>query len=134
VAIWLVAAAAVLFTAYADAYSTIAAAAAVLLYISYVLPTAIGAVAYGRWWRQMGPWHLGRWFQPLAVVSVLGCAALVVIGIQPPNEKAAIVVPGMAAILLLLWFAFARRHFPGPPHGIQSQQRAESLAIGEGQT
>ena len=69
--------------------------AAVLLYISYVLPTAIGAVAYGRWWTGMGPWHLGRWFRPLAVVSVVGCAALVAIGMQPPNEKAVYVVGGM---------------------------------------
>lgn len=115
-AIWLVATAAVLFTVYADAYVTIAASAAVLLYISYVLPTAIGAVAFGRWWTVMGPWHLGPWFRPLAVVSVLGCGALVVIGMQPPNEKAAYVVGGMIVVLAAVWFASARRTFPGPPH------------------
>ncbi|HET6574722.1 MAG TPA: amino acid permease [Fimbriiglobus sp.] len=115
VAVWLVAAAAVLFTAYARAYATIAASAAVLLYISYVLPTAIGAVAYRRWWTEFGPWHLGRWFRPLAVVSVAGCAALVVIGVQPPNEKATYVVGGMALALVVGWLAAARRRFPGPP-------------------
>jgi amino acid transporter len=115
-AIWLVAIAGVLFTAYAEAYATIAAAAAVLLYISYVLPTAIGAIAYGRWWTEMGPWHLGRWFRPLAVLSVLGCGLLVIIGMQPPNEKAAFVVAGMIVALLSGWFAFARKSFPGPPH------------------
>lgn len=115
-AIWLVAVAGVLFTAYAEAYATIAASAAVLLYVSYVLPTAIGAIAYGRWWTAMGPWHLGRWFRPLAVVSVLGCGLLVVIGMQPPNEKAVYVVAGMAAALLAGWFAAARKSFPGPPH------------------
>ncbi len=116
VAVWLVATAAVLFTAYADAYATIAASAAVLLYISYVLPTALGAVAYGRWWTEMGPWSLGAWFRPLAAVSVLGCAALVVIGMQPPNEKAAYVVGGMIVALVVAWFAGARKRFPGPPH------------------
>lgn len=116
VAIWLVAAAAVGFTVYAEAYATIAASAAVLLYISYVLPTAIGIVAYGRWWTEMGPWTLGLWFRPLAAISVLGCAGLVVIGMQPPNDKAAYVVAGMCAALAAGWFGLARWRFPGPPH------------------
>src|SRR6516164_8553659 len=64
-AIWCVAIAAVLFTVYSPAYPTIAASAAVLLYISYVLPTAIGLIAFGRWWKELGPWQLGRWFRPL---------------------------------------------------------------------
>lgn len=116
VAVWLVATAAVLFTAYAEAYTTIAASAAVLLYVSYVLPTAMGVLAYGRWWTAMGPWHLGRWFRPLAVVSVVGCGLLVVIGVQPPNEKAAYVLAGMVAVLATGWLLFARHTFPGPPH------------------
>jgi amino acid transporter len=129
VAIWLVSIAAVLFTVYAAAYATIAAAAAVLLYISYVLPTAIGAIAYARWWTEMGPWHLGRWFRPLAVVSVVGCAALVAIGMQPPNEKAAYVVGGMVVALAVVWFAVVRRHFPGPPHGNGTRSREQMRAI-----
>jgi len=131
VAIWLVATAAVLFTVYAEAYATIAAAAAVLLYISYVLPTAIGAAAYGRWWTEMGPWSLGRRFRPLAVVSVVGCGGLVAIGLQPPNEKAAYVVAGMIAALALGWFGYARRAFPGPPHGIATRREAETIAAAE---
>lgn len=131
VAIWLVAVAAVLFTAYAEAYATIAASAAVLLYVSYVLPTAIGLVAYGRWWTVMGPWHLGRWFRPLGVVSVVGCVALVAIGLQPPNEKAVFVVIGMVLALAAGWFAVARRTFPGPPHGIETAQQAAAIAAAE---
>ena len=48
-----------------------------------------GCWRYGRTWTPMGPWHLGRWYRPLAVVSVLGCGVLIVIGVQPPNDKAA---------------------------------------------
>lgn len=131
VAIWMVATAAVLFTAYAEAYTTIAASAVVLLYISYVLPTAIGIVAHGRWWTEMGPWHLGRWFRPLAVVSVVGCVGLLVIGVQPPNEKALYVVGGMVAALAVGWIAIARRTFPGPPHGIESREQAQAIAVAE---
>ncbi len=57
-AIWLVSTAAVLFTVYADAYNTIAAASVVLLYISYVLPTALGLRAMD----DRGPkWARGNW-------------------------------------------------------------------------
>ena len=115
VAIWLVAAAAVLFTVYSPVYSTITAVCVIFLYISYVLPTAIGVIAYGRWWKDFGPWQLGGWFQPLAVVSVLGCGGLIVIGMQPPNEKALYAVAGVSVTLAVLWFAVARDRFPGPP-------------------
>ena len=74
VAIWMVATAAVLFTLYTPVYATITAVCTIFLYISYVLPTALGAWAYGRTWTAMGPWNLGPWYRPLAVLSVAGCA------------------------------------------------------------
>ncbi|VTT98683.1 amino acid permease : Uncharacterized protein OS=Sorangium cellulosum So0157-2 GN=SCE1572_45465 PE=4 SV=1: AA_permease_2 [Gemmataceae bacterium] len=129
VAIWVVALASVAFTAYAEVYETIAAVCVIFLCVSYVLPTAIGFVAHGRWWTEMGPWHLGWWFRPLAVVSVIGCGGLIVIGMQPPNEKAAVVVGGTVGLLGVLWFAVARSTFPGPPLGaLTPQQRAEIAA------
>ncbi len=76
VAVWTVALAGAVLTIYTPVYETMAAVAAVLLYISYVLPTALGWRAYGSRWRTMGPWHLGPWYRPLAAVSVFGCVAL----------------------------------------------------------
>jgi amino acid transporter len=131
VSIWVVSVAAVLFTVYADAYTTIAAASVVLLYISYVLPTALGLLAYGKSWTKMGPWHLGRWFRPMAVLSILGCILLSAICVQPPNEKVNYVVGGMTLALVVGWFAYARQAFPGPPHGITSKQQAEAIAEAE---
>ena len=127
VAVWLVATAAVLFTVYSPVYSTITAVCVIFLYISYVLPTAIGAVAHGRWWTEFGPWTLGRWFRPLAIVSVLGCGGLIVIGMQPPNGKAAYVIAVMAAVLAVLWFAVARHTFPGPPHGVLTARQRQAI-------
>src|SRR5207248_9784733 len=49
-AIWLVASAAVLFTVYSPVYSTITVVCVILLYISYVLPTALRFVAYNWKW------------------------------------------------------------------------------------
>jgi amino acid transporter len=115
VAIWTVALAAALATVYTPVYEIMAAVTAIFLYISYVLPTALGLVAYGRRWTAMGPWHLGRWYRPLAVVSVLGCVALILIGLQPPNEKTAWIVGGVLLVMALIWFGGVRTRFAGPP-------------------
>jgi amino acid transporter len=114
VAIWTVSILAVLFMVFIP-YATIAAVCAVFLYISYVLPTAIGFFAHGRSWTTMGPWHIGWAYKPLAALSVVGCLFLIVIGLQPPNEQAIYIVGGAVALLTLAWFGFVRRRFQGPP-------------------
>src|SRR6185503_17830844 len=82
VAVWVSASASAAFTILVP-YTTIAAICTVLVYISYVLPVAAGFFAVGRTWTRMGPWDLGAWYRPLAMVAVLGCVFLIVIGIQP---------------------------------------------------
>jgi amino acid transporter len=115
VAVWVVAVLAVAFTVYTPVYSTITVVCTLFLYISYVLPTALGFIAYGRSWTRMGPWDLGGWYRPLALVAVLGCGLLFVIGVQPPNDKALWIVPGAVVLLALAWYGYERRRFPGPP-------------------
>jgi amino acid transporter len=124
-AIWTVALAAACATVYTPVYEIMAAAAAILLYISYVLPTALGLFAHGRRWTVMGPWDLGRWYRPLAAISVLGCLALIVIGVQPPNQKTAWIVGGTLVVLALLWFGGARRRFAGPPEALLAKASTE---------
>jgi amino acid transporter len=119
IAVWSVAAFAVAFTLYTPVYSTITAVCTIFLYISYVLPAALGARAHGRTWTSMGPWNLGRWFRPLAWISVAGCLALILIGMHPPNERSAWVVGGTAATLGVVWIGGVRERFPGPPHMIE---------------
>ena len=77
--------------------------------------TMLGLFAYGRSWTAMGPWQLGAWYRPLAVVAVLGCGLLFVIGVQPPNEKAWKVLLGFMVFLAVFWIAVERRRFRGPP-------------------
>ncbi|MES2788913.1 MAG: amino acid permease [Planctomycetota bacterium] len=117
-AIWTVAVSATLFTVYTPVYSTITAVCVIFLYISYVLPTILGLIAYRRTWHTMGPWTMGAWYRPAAVVSAVGCLGLIVIGMQPPNEQALWVVAGTVLLLLVWWQLVARRTFPGPPTGI----------------
>lgn len=116
VAIWGISTAAVLFTLYTPVYSTITAVCTIFLYVSYVLPTISGFIAHGGPRTRLGPWHLGRWYRPLAAVSVLGCAGLIYIGIQPPNDQAVIVSGAFVLALVVGWFGYAAKHFPGPPH------------------
>jgi amino acid transporter len=115
VAIWGTAGLSLLFTLSTPIYATITAVCTLFLYISYVLPTAIGAWAYGRTWTRMGPWDLGGWYRPLACVGVFGCALLIAIGMQPPYERAAWIVGGSLVALAIAWFAGVGRRFRGPP-------------------
>jgi amino acid transporter len=126
VAIWGVALAALAFTIYTPVYVTITVVCVIFLYVSYVVPTAIGVLAYGRWWQRFGPWQLGRWFRPLGVISVIGCIGLIIIGMQPPNEKALYVVVGLTIWLAIYWFARARHTFAGPPHAVIGMRHQHS--------
>jgi amino acid transporter len=125
-AIWGVAVASVLFTVYTPVYATITAVCTIFLYVSYVVPCALGAWEYGRSWKEMGPWNLGKWYRPLAALSAVGCVVLIVVGMQPPNEQSVWVVAGCALLLLLGWLLFARHRFPGPPMAKKSEVVAHS--------
>lgn len=122
-AIWAVAVASVLFTLYTPIYATITAVCTIFLYLSYVLPTALGAWAYGRTWTASGPWSLGTWYRPLAILSVVGCVGLIYIGMQPPNERTAWLIAVAILILAASWFSFARHTFSGPPQIALEQVR-----------
>jgi amino acid transporter len=121
-AIWLVAVLAVAFTIYSRVYSTIAAVCAIFLYVSYVLPAALGLMAHGRTWTRMGPWDLGRWYRPLALLCVLGCALLFLVGVQPPHQLNLWTVLGTTLLLTCLWFIRDRKAFRGPPNLIQDKK------------
>jgi len=114
VAIWASAFIALAFVLFVP-YTTIAAVCVIFLYISYVLPTVAGLITHGRSWTRMGPWHLGIWYRPLAVVAAAGCLFLIVIGMQPPNQQAVWIIGVVLAVLVAGWFAIERRRFRGPP-------------------
>jgi amino acid transporter len=136
VAIWAVSILAVLFTVYTPVYSTITAVCVIFLYISYIIPTALGLFAYGRTWTRMGPWTIGKWFQPVAALCILICALLIFIGVQPPNDKALGVTIGALVATAVVWFGYESRRFQGPPQGVMIQQRQAAIeeaerAVGE---
>jgi amino acid transporter len=118
IAVWMSAAAAAVFTLTVP-YTTIAAVCVIFMYISYVLPVTAGFFAHGRTWTRMGPWQLGILYRPLALVATAGCAFLIVVGMQPPNQQAVTIVGGAVGLLCLVWFGVERKRFKGPPRPIQ---------------
>jgi amino acid transporter len=124
-AIWAVAVVGVLFSIYTPVYETIIILSAVFLYISYVLPSLLGFFAHGRSWTRMGPWNLGGWFRPLALVGVAGCGLLLAICMAPPNEKAFMITAAASIALGIVWFAFERRRFRGPPVQMMNLERPD---------
>jgi amino acid transporter len=131
VAIWAVSLLTVTFTVYTPVYSTITAVCVIFLYISYVMPTIVGIHSYGRTWVKMGPWNLGALYRPLAVVSLLGCALLIIVCVQPPNDKALTITLIVLAVTAAVWFGFERRRFQGPPQGVMTQQRQAAIEAAE---
>jgi amino acid transporter len=118
-AIWAISLLSLAFTLYVPVYSTISVVCTIFLYLSYVIPTALGLFAWGRTWTAMGPWGLGRWYRPVAVVAVLFCALLIVIGVQPPNDKALWILAGSVVVLAAVWLGWERKRFRGPPEGVR---------------
>jgi amino acid transporter len=131
VSIWTVALLSVAFTVYTPVYSTITAVCVIFLYISYLMPIALGLYAYQRTWVKMGPWTLGAAFKPVAGLCILGCAVLLFISVQPPNDKALWITLGAFALTALIWFASERKNFQGPPQGVMIQQRQAEIHAAE---
>jgi amino acid transporter len=114
-AIWTTVLCTVAFTLYTPVYSTITVVSVILLYLSYIVPAALGFWMYGRTWRSDGPWTLGRMFKPLCLIAVIGSFGLIWVGTQPPNNKALDILGLMAALMGILWFGLEKKRFKGPP-------------------
>ncbi len=127
-AIWTVSALAVAFMAYTPVYATITIVCVIFLYISYVLPVWLGLLAHGRTWTEMGPFSLGRWYRPVSLACSIWCLLLLIIGAQPPYEKAIIIVSSVLATMGVVWFIWPgeRRTFKGPPTVVMSTEQGES--------
>jgi hypothetical protein len=69
-----------------------------------------GLFAYGRGWTVFGPR-----FRPLAVVSIVTYLGHIVVGMQPPYDRAGPVVLLTAAVLTVGWFGYAPATSPARP-------------------
>ena len=115
-AVWVSAILAVAATLYAAAFSVLAVGCAVFLYISYIMPVAAGILAEGKTWKHKGPFDLGGLSKLIGVLAVIGGGFLVVVGVQPPNEKVLTVTIAMLVVMAVFWFVLGEKNrFKGPP-------------------
>lgn len=99
----------------ANAYIVLASGCAVFLYVSYIMPIAAGVLAEGKTWTKKGPFNLGAWSKPIGVLAVIGGAVLAFVGFQPPYQLVGQFLAGAIVALIVIWFAFEKSRFPGPP-------------------
>jgi amino acid transporter len=129
-AIWTTAIVVVACTAYAQAYAVLSAVCVIFLYISYLMPAAVGIFAYGKTWTKMGPFNLGGpLYKTLCVLSLIGLVAVGYAGMVPAATDApplALYATGGAVVVLLVaWFAGMRKVFAGPPMIAQPEPKTE---------
>ncbi|OQM76103.1 amino acid permease [Manganibacter manganicus] len=145
-AIWTGATLAVLFVwgssvvsvAGTSAYTIVVSCTVIFLFISFTFPITLGLLAWGTpKWDKMGPWNMGRGvFTIFAVLSILSMILIFVIGVQPPNDWALYITVGFFILTAIVWFAFERNRFQGPPIGEivaarQAAIKAAEQAVGE---
>jgi len=75
VAIWVGAALTIIGTLYAPAFGVLAAGCAVFLYLSYAMPIAAGLWQEGKTWTHKGPFNLGAFSKPVAVLAIIGACS-----------------------------------------------------------
>jgi amino acid transporter len=101
-------------------YTTIAfltAVSVVGLYIAYGIPIflKLRAKSQGRFQdKHRGPWHLGKYSDIIAVLALIWIVFICVVMVIPPNEMAGYAVGGMLILLIIMDFAYYKKHFPGP--------------------
>lgn len=128
VSIWVSAALAFLSCLYGGAFIVLADGCAVFLYISYIMPVVAGIFAEGKTWKEKGPFNLGAFSKPNAVIAMLGGLVLAWVGFQPPNQLVGYLVIGLIVFLVVLWFASERTRFKGVPEGERIAERQKMIA------
>jgi amino acid transporter len=140
-AIWLTAVLSAAACFYAPFMFALAAGCALFLYISYAMPVAAGLLAEGNSWKEFGPFRLGVWSKPFAILTVIGVVILAFAGTQPPFNP--IILPlfpdlmfplnqltnpliFLAVALALGWFLSERKRFKGPPIGEAEIKRRQA--------
>ena len=95
------------------------------------MPIAAGMLAEGKTWTEFGPFRLGIWSKPLALIAIAGVLVLMYAGIQPPFDILINYALGLIVLLLVLWFGVESRRFKGPPIGAEIARRAAEIKAAE---
>jgi amino acid transporter len=141
VAIWTAAVLSVLFVwgaslvtiAGSSAYTIVVSCTVIFLFLSFAVPIVLGIKAIGTAkWPKMGPWNMGIGaYRFVSVLVIIAMAIIFVIGVQPPNQWALYITIGFLVLTGIIWFAFEKRRFLGPPIGDMIAKRQGDIAAAE---
>lgn len=114
-------------------YTVVVSCTVIFLFFSFAIPVALGLFAYGGpRWPKMGPWNMGRaGYTLFASLSIVSMVVIFIIGVQPPNALAFNATIGFLLLTALVWFAFEKRRFQGPPLGDMIAKRQAHIAASE---
>jgi amino acid transporter len=129
-AIWIASLAAVLFTAYAKAYTVIVSVTVIFLFLSFAVPIFFAMRKHGKTWTD-GPWSIGKWFKPVCIGAIVSMVLIFFLGVQPPNRNALWITLVFMGLTAVLWFAVENRRFQGPPTGDRIKARQAQIAAEE---
>jgi amino acid transporter len=103
-AIWVGGVLSIIATLYGGAFLVLSTGCAVFLYLSYLMP--IGAALKSELagdWKNKGPFNLGGMSILVAALALIGCAILIFVGVQPPQEKVGYLIVLMVLALIGFW-------------------------------
>jgi amino acid transporter len=114
-------------------YTIVVSCTVIFLFFSFAIPITLGFFAWGTSkWPAMGPWNLGEGvFKLFAGLSVVAMALIFILGIQPPNDWALYITVGFLIVTAIVWFAFEKKRFKGPPIGDEVAKRQAEIAAAE---
>jgi|GEM_PF-19519 len=103
-AIWVGGILSIIATLYGGAFLVLSTGCAVFLYVSYLVPigAALWSEATGKW-KNKGPFNLGGASMLVAVLAIIGCAILIYVGVQKPQQKVGYLIVMMIFALIALW-------------------------------
>jgi amino acid transporter len=109
-AIWSGALASMAAMAWSGAVPIVTSMGTVAIYVGYVIPVILGLRAG----RPSGPWSLGRWSKPVALVATAYAIFISIVLVMPPNDLAGKTLGAFLIALGLLYWFEVRHKFRGP--------------------
>ncbi len=105
-AVWVAGVLSIIATLYGGAFLVLSTGCAVFLYLSYLMPiaAAMKAESAGEW-KNKGPFNLKGSSILVAALAIIGCAVLIYVGVQPPQEKVGYLIVLMLLALAGFWLS-----------------------------
>ena len=119
---------AVLTCMYAAAYFVVTSISTITLYIAYNIPVFLNVrnklMKKGTFTtKENAPWNLKSWGPLLNIIAVVYTIFICIVLLLPPNELVLWSMVGFAVILVVYWFAWARKNFTGPKAAAEADLR-----------